>query len=329
MKKRLVAVWMAAMLLTLSGCTALLAGVSERESSGEGGSTQAVSPEGGAGEASARTVTLYFGFRNEALLMPVDVDLETRSSQSLEWAIVEALIDGPSADRYDLVRLIDPSTQIIDISEQNGYLSITLSAEFLQVPQDVVEYWSKSTGDDRDEDAIRQLAVYSIVDSITGTGLHSRVLLFVDQDGDGVGERLKRYQVGLGDSAYEPIDPLERDTSLVLTPENTVGILLTALIEKDWNTVDLYLSLYDASGDERPEWDELSKVFSGMSTLVSFEVRSGTVIAEDGQSATLCTRITYISGGSSTETVIPIRLVREEDMWRVSYASLTAVLPSE
>ena len=91
----------------------------------------------------------------------------------------------------------------MSVKEQSGYLSVTLSEKFLEKMSQSIE----------SEEMRRRLAVQSIVNSITSIGNYSRVLILIDESGNGNGERLTYAEAGWEDKGERTIEPLSLDDS--------------------------------------------------------------------------------------------------------------------
>ncbi len=319
MKNRLrfASLLIAALLLVLSGCTAGFYGVEEREAGDEGyGSVRAVLPSG-EGTASGRIpATVYFRYLDQELLAPVDYEFSLSALSTVEEMIVQRLIDGPEDPGLGFGRLFNPDTRIVQIKEQNGYLSVTLSQEFLADYEDM--------GLDA---SARRLAILSLVDSITELGQYSRVLVLVDRQGNGTGSRLTGNEAGFTELGVRALEPLSRDASVLLTAQKVVQTALQAMVDRDFSTVESCLARSDFDGSALPDSRTVQDGLAACSSLISFSLRDGITVSADGQRATATLDYSYVDPtGLPTERLsVPLRLVRE-NVWKVSYASLLAGL---
>lgn len=204
----------------------------------------------------------------------------------------------------------------MQIKEQNGYLSVTLSSEFLQDSEEL------DLGAEE-----RRLAILSIVNSITELGEHSRVLVLVDKQDNGTGTRLTGNEAGFTQLGVSTLEPLSRDVSVLLTVQKTVELSLMAVVERDYGTLMGYLAQADFDGSTLPDAQTVSDSLSSCKTLVSFSLQEGITLSADGQQATVTLDYTCVdSSGLPVETgSVPLRLVRES-IWKLSYASLLAGL---
>lgn len=111
-----------------------------------------------------QTVTLYFADRSGAKLVSEQRSIEVKNSQSLEYQIVEQLIEGP--DKNMLQPTISKKTDIIDIKTENDICYVNLSKNFLtSTPQGIKD------------DSVK---IYSIVDSLTELSSVNRVQFLIE-----------------------------------------------------------------------------------------------------------------------------------------------------
>ena len=212
-------------LLLLSGCTrSYYGGIAEREDGDAAAYTEDILPESQDNAYGSKvTATLYYRYMAEDLLAAVEQEFTVTAEKTLEEMAIQALIDGPKDTQYEYNALISSETEIVSVKEQSGYLSVTLSSEFLdEMVQDI-----------DGEATRRRLAVQAIVNTVTGIGNYSRVLILVDETGSGNGERLTYAEAGWEEYGDRTIEPMARDTSVILTPENALEIVLRSLVEKE------------------------------------------------------------------------------------------------
>ncbi len=301
----------------LCGCSPSFYGIKERTDEGDpSGYVQEILPNGQGTASSRMPATVYFRYLDQELLTPVNFDFLLSAQSSLEEMIVQRLIDGPDDPSLEFNSLINPETRIVQIKEQSGYLSIVLSAEFLQDYDDL----GLTAAD-------RRLAILSIVDSITELGQYSRVLVLVDKQGNGTGARLTGEEAGFSNLGSSYLEPLARDTSVLLTVEHAVEQALQALVKKEYASLTDWLAQTDLSGASLPDEDTLAADLGAAHSLVSFALLDGVSLSYDGQQATVL--LDYTCTDASGQPVkfqsIPLRLIREK-VWKVSYASLLAGL---
>ena len=311
-----------AVVLLLCSCSSrerYYGGVTERTDSDMSAYTADILPRSQDNAFGDRvTATLYYRYLSEDMLAGVEQEFDVTAENTLEEMVVQALIAGPQDSSYQFNALINPETRLVSIKEQSGYLSITLSKEFME-----------RTDENIIADAERKrLAVQSIVNSIASIGNYSRVLLLVDKNNTGNGQRITYAEAGWEEMEEAIIEPLELDTSVILTPENVVDIVMNALVEKDYEQLEYYLASRDYDGTARPGYAEFTEVMEGKATIVGFERNAPAIVSANGTSAVATVSIKYIDAGGKTAelTTLPIRLVHE-GVWKVSFLSLQTMFP--
>jgi germination protein M len=109
-----------------------------------------------------QTVTLYFGSRDKNYLMSEQRSIQVKQSLSLEYQIVEQLINGP--EKNMLTQLVPSSTKIKDIKTEEGICYVNLSDGFVK----------SGSGD------AMELTIYSIVNSLTELDSVSKVQFLIE-----------------------------------------------------------------------------------------------------------------------------------------------------
>lgn len=322
-RRRLLGAWLCALLCALAcltGCSrAYYGGISERGDGDASAYTADILLESQDNAYGNKvTATLYYRYMAEDLLAAVEQEFTVTAEKTLEEMAIQALIDGPQDTQYEYSSLISSETKIVSVKEQSGYLSVTLSREFLdEMVQDI-----------DGEATRRRLAVQAIVNTVTGIGNYSRVLILVDEMGSGNGERLTYAEAGWEEYGDRTIEPMARDTSVILTPENAADIVLRSLVEKDYDRMEYFLADRDYDGSACPTRAELTEILSAKASIVSYRLEGPATVSPDGKRAVALVDITYVgTGGQMAElTGLPIRLIREE-VWKVSFQSLDTMFP--
>ena len=195
---------------------------------------------------------------------------------------------------------------------------MTLSEKFLEKMSQSIE----------SEEMRRRLAVQSIVNSITSIGNYSRVLILIDESGNGNGERLTYAEAGWEDKGERTIEPLSLDDSVILTPERVMEIVMRSVVEKDYERLGYYLAERDYDGQNCPSRSEYTELLSTKPSIVSFEMANPVITSGNGKHAAALLNLTYIDSGGHTVELndLPVRMVYQ-DVWKVSFSSLNAMFP--
>ena len=309
-----------ALSLALTGCgRQYYGGITERTDGLASAYTQNILPES-QNSAYGQQVgaTLYFRYLSEDMLAGVEQQFTVTAENTLEQLVVQALIDGPQDTQYQYNALINPETRLVSVKEQSGYLSITLSSEFLdRMGQDIGQ-----------EATRRRLGVLSIVNAVTAIGNYSRVLILIDENNTGNGERLTYAEAGWEDLGDRTIEPMERDDSVIITPENVIDIVMSAIVEKDYERLEYYLAATDYDGAARPSSSAVADALASKASIVGYTLDGAATVSGDGSRAVVLLSITYVDAGGHTVqlTALPIRMLRE-DVWKVSFQALDAMFP--
>lgn len=276
-----------------------------------------------------RQYTLYFGLEEETYLASEARLVNVPQGGRVEDALVAALIKGPGVSQNKLVRVINPKTRIVCTEENRDYLYITLSRDFLEP---VLPSGEENLSVQRQKELqmlMMQLGTYSIVNTVTELGRYSRVQILIDLDGSGEGTRPTRAMLGFappGDGeAGNLVGILSRMDDMILNPMNTLDIILEAFVEKDWNRVEAFCAVSDPQTDTpRPAKESfVNQLTLRNPQVLGYAIKSEHV-AVDGRSATVLADIQLhnAAGAAVNHQDIPLRLLREDGIWKLSYASL-------
>jgi len=260
-------------------------------------------------------VTLYYQY-NDAFLLAGEVrTIEAPVNGRIENAVIHALVEGPEAKSQGLNVLLHPGTKVINVTEEGGYLFVTLSGDFI-----------KTEITDEKESIRRQLAVYSIVNTLVELGGYARVQLRVDRDMSGIGQSITKAEAGFDDTE-DALEPLGYYSPVALNPKNALNEFFKNYADKDWEKVYESIAYMDISGDIKPSQDEfLSGIVSFQYGMEEYEVMDYYTGADNKTALVLVDfSIKTKSGESRTEKNMPLRLIRENSVWRLSYSSFKKV----
>ena len=200
------------------------------------------------------------------------------------------------------------------MSSGGHVLTVTLSKEFLEWPATITE------------SAQKELAVYSVVNTLVEATGYAEIQLLVDRDSTGVGQRIRidelGYWEGAADSTSGMLGVLQRNAELVLTPENTMKCILDAMLKKDYATVYPFIAYNDAYGGTKVAATSFRTQMEGASMLEGYTIRE-IIVSDDGQSAVVMLDYTlrYATEDSETRTNVPTYLVKENGIWKQRYSA--------
>ena len=266
-----------------------------------------------------KPIALYFRFQDSAFLAPEARMVVVQRNESLEKAIVQALIGGPL--NTELSPLFPAGSEVVNTTTQNGTLFVTLNEAFLGRYAD--EPGDSSSGHWKTEGlARRQLCLDALAATMTEAGLCDRVQVLVQRDlGRAASMRLQAgFLNRTGDTTLLP--PLVRDESVLLTPHNTAEWALNAWLRQDWDALSLVCV-------HTPGEQSAFEAFEAAGVLVGFELSSGSV-SYDGQWAVLTVRLTLRGNTRDNEIAgYPLRLIREEGLWKMDYQALLSMMQAK
>jgi hypothetical protein len=293
----------------------------ENEELQENASVIQIDPDEGAINTSSQSAMLYFANEDYSMLVGKPTEIQVPVSSRAEYSILEALIYGPQTTSADFNAIINPQTKIVDIEESQDYISITLSEDFLD--------WSFITATNLSAEAmnrIKKLSVYSIVNSIVEASVCKKVQILIDKEGSRTGQRITLSEVGMGGSGI--LEPLGRSGSLILSAENTLVNIFEAITAEDYSGLYRYIAYIDENDNQRP----LENTFSVWMQSKNIGIEEYRIIevveTVDQQSAILMVNYTMnISGeGRKEMNNTPIKLVRENGIWKITYTMVEALL---
>ena len=270
------------------------------------------------GNITELRATLYFRYLDEPLLAAETRMLAVRRDQRPEQAILHALLEGPSAGNADLRRLIPADVTVEGISSRGQVLFITFNEAFLQ--DGIPDTWANDDAWKVEAPLIRELITQSIAASITESYPYAGVQLLVHKQNE-IQTSLRLNNEYFLDGSAGLSEPVLRDEALLLTPQTTVKVLLEAWYQKDYERMYKYVAQ-----DEKPAYASFVDTLSTAPSPEVFTVGGGSVSA-DGQTAVVTVYLRLLYQAEDEEMLsYPLQLVRENDVWKITYAHLTALM---
>jgi hypothetical protein len=279
-----------------------------------------INPNAEAANKDTAQVTLYFSYRGEMLLAGETATIDVPVNESLEVAVVKALIAGPSNNRAELSGLFWDGVSLVNVTSNADILFVTLSEAFVSTDPEKVVLEEGTAADQK------KLAISSIVNTIVEMGTYSSVQIYVDKHA-GIGQRITQKEAGWG-SSDDRLEPLGRMGDLILTPPNTLIEALDSFVKKDWNRLYNFTAYTSPDGSLKPDLETFSETLAEKGNgLESFSVTDYNV-SSNGQTAVVLLDYSMKTreGDLIPRSNKPVILVREEDIWKFSYTSLVDVL---
>lgn len=322
MKRMLLCMWLLVACITLGGCAAAGDPLRAAEATAVPGLSMRLHAATAAEDnVSETTATLYFRYMNQPMLASETRVLTVKRDSSAELALIKALLDGPSAGHVELMRLFPETVRAVSAVTEGDTLYVTLSEELAlddRPPTDPGELaaWTAEA------QVRRRLALQSIAASVTETFSCSSVQFLLDSNSQG-GARLDGSYLLSGFNG--PLDPVARDEALLLTPHNTAQCLLNAWQARDFETLYAFTAMQD-DFEQRPAYTAFAILADSAPTLTAFTATPGAV-SQDGQSALVMLSLSQSSLSGARERVsVPLRLMRENGVWKVAYQTLIALM---
>ena len=307
MKKR----WFAAMLAAAALCLGACA---------DSGDKVEINPQSDAASKQNISVNLYFAGASYGDLVYETRNIDIPVNESVESVIINELIKGSTINSTEFKALINPNTTVVNISESGDVLFVTLSKEYLDwswLPSSVTEQTPLNT--------IKFISVYSIVDTIIEQGGYSRVQLLVDTDGSGLGQRIRRSEVGFSGEGI--LEPLDRNGDIILTPANTMERIFESVMSREYETAYSYVAYHDDDGTEKDDVDTFSAALREFKpALESYSIRDS-ILGADGASAVVMVDYTMREAGQEpvAKTNIPVSLKKENGVWKIAYMNFSKI----
>lgn len=309
-KMKIIAVLLV-LIMAVSGCAAMQNKAPEKN-------TPDINPKAESANKDTSMVTLYYSYKGQQLLAGETRSIDVPVSEKLEKAVIRALIDGPSADRSQLVGLFWDDVELVDVKDNENILFVTLSEEFITT-QPETPVLGEGTVADR-----KKLAIYSIVNTITEMGKYSSVQFYVESSSGAMG--ILKSDAGFGDS-HDRLDPQRWENEYILTPENTLKEALDSYNKKNWTELYDYTAYMNPDGTVKPDSDVFTAALAETGNALDSYIPIGVNVANDGQSAVVVLDYTIKTrNGDINKTKTPVILVREEEIWKISYSSVVNVL---
>ena len=278
-----------------------------------------IDPNQDVNQTSNKSVTLYFGDATGNYLVKESRKVELSANQTLEEFAINELIKGPRGTEGDKIPLINPSCKLISVNSNEEILTLTLSRNFLD--------WSfAGVKNDRQQSRIKKLSVYSIVNTLVEATGCPRVQILIESVAGGSGQRLLTDQVGITGGENSILGALSWDGSFVLSPGNTMKVMLSSLQQRDFEMAYTLVAYNDEEIGEKPSLSAFLSIMNLDWVVETFSV-SDYAVGADGNTA--CVIINFTCRSLKNERVyrqsIPVTLVNENNVWKMEYSEFISI----
>lgn len=286
-------------------------------------------------QKDATPVVLYFRYMQTAYLAQEARVLEIARNETVELAIVRALMAGPSAGSLELTPLFSTSDRLLSVRRENDRLvTVVLGEQFLAKPADAPQDWERYEYWVQEAPRRRRLAIQAIANALTENGRCDAVQFLVSAGpGDTQGTRMLN-ALFYGGDAGELLPPQTRYEEVVLTPRTALNVAFDAWQRKDWILLYAFLLSGSAEGatpaEDAPlpsQTEFLVRIAALERSLLFYRVSEGTV-GVNGETATLCVTVKTMSKDGQTREIhqVPVEMVRERGSWKLAYGTLLRFL---
>lgn len=282
-----------------------------------------VSADASALPGQSGTYVLYFRLGNEMYLAAEEREIEVNRDEMPEMALVRQLLAGPSTTGTALTPLFPAGTEVIAVSRQGDILFVTLNEAFLS------GYSAEKSGLSGEEkrqavQAERQLCLDALAATLTDAGCCTRVQVLIHRTQmQGNSLRLAEdylYQNG----SNLPLDMAVRREESLYTPHNAAHHILSLWMARDFSSLKNCISLQG-----RPAEQQMTDVLADCPVLTGFVLAPGQT-SQDGQTAIVTAEITlYQNENTWIRKGYPLRLHRENGVWKIRFDTLTSMMAEE
>ena len=267
-------------------------------------------------------IELFFRYQQTGLLACETRTITVPKDESVELAVVRQLLAGPQASHEDLVRLFPHNTSVVAVHATDDTLMVTLSEGLLN--DGLPTNWADDPVWKNEAPLRRQLTIQSLVATLTENFPYSYVQVFIAHDqASNVSTRLDTSY--FLDSRTGPSERLMRDESYLMTMQNTVLHLLDAWYRRDYERLYLFTATMQPN-DHRPFYQDYVSELDSCLSLSAYSASAGHSPAGSDR-ATLVLELSCTQDNQELHfSSIPLRLVREEDIWKVPYSELKRLM---
>ncbi|MDL2225268.1 GerMN domain-containing protein [Eubacteriales bacterium OttesenSCG-928-M02] len=312
MKKSMILILFLLSMLLLQGC---FSPFKEMETAGTDRPVINPNPQGEDAQSIPQDVALWVPIRGREYFVKKTVTISIPSGEMPERSVLQALLEFEEEDILLPVGWRGLSVREVYDNEQTLY--VVLSKGFL----------SPTEGAEKGGEQAKAL-VLSITNTLTALGNYTQVQIMVDTADSGSQwlrtQRPTRLQAGFATMEEEEqerntaLGALSMDDALLLTPESAAEIVLSSFQEE--SSTKLYNML---GGAGKPTLFALEeKMANRRYALLGYELDHWEMVEENKEySVTVVLRIGERYGGDPVEKEAKVRVINENDIWKVEYTS--------
>ncbi len=275
--------------------------------------------------ASRSSVMLYFRYGDEPYLAAESRMLTFEPTAGREKTILTALLAGPGSNTRGLESLFPSGTNAVSATINGRTLFITLTAEVLDDMPDEPDNWYDDPYWSREVPLRRQLAMQSIVATMTENCDVDNVQIMLETDEPDNGSlRLpaKYFRTEESDPGLQ--GPMERKEEMILTPETTMKVIWHLRSERNWDSLYAYVAERDEeTGTERPNYKDFVILMDQSPRIGETNIAGGS-IDQNGTNAVFTLNTVVMNGGKLRDPGSGVvKLHRENGIWKITMNQLT------
>lgn len=265
---------------------------------------------------------IYYRINGQNSLAAVNKYIDIHPSESVTIAVINALLSNPGSLEAGLVSAIPPDTRVLSSSRDGDLMTVTLSKDFMDYNVEDMSY---------DElQALKRLAVYSIVNTLCSIAGVERVQLLVDTTGNGAGMRVMPFLLGFSTTEISSVwlEPLRFNESYVASPEEMCEIIFHMFQNRQPAELYSLLANYDENGAQKPGYEIFANEIYNMNSILDYTVYPLTGNST-GSVVELTADISFISASGDTINATNVKLIMCKEnnvLFKLSYSSLSNAL---
>lgn len=266
--------------------------------------------------------TLWFRFGDEPLLAAESRVIQHARTETHALAILQELLEGPSAASAELHGLFPQGTQVLSATQSGRIMFVTLSRHIMNSYADEPAGWRDHPDWAIEVPLRRKLAMQSIAATLTENCSVDTVVILVDQTATDSLRLRQSYFTLDGDTSLAA--PLTRDEQLLLSPGRTLEVILQCWQEQDYSRLYHYIAPTDpVSGAVRPNEAAFAELLASQRPLLQASATGGSISA-DGQNAVFTVSGAWLDDDAEQPfSGMVLRLRRDKGIWRIGLSQLT------
>lgn len=283
----------------------------------------------------------YSQLLDEPYLAGINRNVVLGGGERAERAMIEAVIQAPTAISGEQGRLFPKNTKIVDINMDGKVLYLTLSKEFVDDTSLKNELASLGKGLEKGELTQiqyeeklkeagesfyqrRKMAVYALVNTVSGYSEDTRLLILVDIDGKGIGTRLPRSVFFSQDSSSALIEPLGFEKDITISSESMTEMFLRHFQQKEYDQMYALLTFYHP--EDMIDHHTFESRISACGELKDFQVNGMSLQGNDIQQVNVNMTISTASGQDVYLENCRLTMRNDEGLFRPDYTAFMQIL---